>query len=209
MARRTSIRSQNQERNADCPRGLRDWAEERGYLVKGESPFPAMVRYKETKSAVSIFTPEHIASLLTEADKTLRPFLALGAFAGLRTAELQRLDWNEIDLDRGFITVDASKAKTRQRRLVPISENLRLWLMPCQQASGPVCLHQRPQIAAARLCKAVAWQENGLRHSFISYRLPFCMTRRGWPWKLVTRPRSSSAIIGNWSHPTRPKLGSR
>jgi hypothetical protein len=34
-----------------------------------------------------------------------------------------------------------------------------------------VCLHQRPQIAAARLCDAVAWQENGLRHSFISYRL--------------------------------------
>jgi integrase len=148
-----------------------NWAEGRGYLVKGGSPFPAMVRYKETKSAVSIFNPENIASLLTKADTTLRPFLALGAFAGLRMAELQRLDWREIDLDRGFITVDASKAKTRQRRLVPISDNLKLWLTPCKQASGPVCLHQRPQIAAARLCDAVAWQENGLRHSFISYRL--------------------------------------
>jgi integrase len=80
-----------------------NWAEGRGYLIKGGSPFPAMVRYKETKSAVSIFTPENIASLLTKADATLRPFLALGAFAGLRTAELQRLDWKEIDLDRGFI----------------------------------------------------------------------------------------------------------
>jgi integrase len=148
-----------------------NWAEGRGYLVKGGSPFPAMVRYKETKSAVSIFTPENIASLLTKADTTLRPFLALGAFAGLRMAELQRLDWKEIDLDRGFITVDASKAKTRQRRLVPISDNLKLWLTPCKQTSGPVCLHQRPQIAAARLCDGVAWQENGLRHSFISYRL--------------------------------------
>jgi integrase len=148
-----------------------NWAEGRGYLVKGGSPFPAMVRYKETKSAVSIFTPENIASLLTKADTTLRPFLALGAFAGLRMAELQRLDWKEIDLDRGFITVDASKAKTRQRRLVPISDNLKLWLKPCKQASGPVCLHQRPQIAVARLCDGVAWQENGLRHSFISYRL--------------------------------------
>jgi integrase len=148
-----------------------NWAEGRGYLVKGSSPFPAMMRYKETKSAVSIFTPENIASLLAKADATLRPFLAVGAFAGLRTAELQRLDWKEIDLDRGFITVDANKAKTRQRRLVPISDNLKLWLMPHKQPSGPVCLHQRPQIAATRLCKGIAWQDNGLRHSFISYRL--------------------------------------
>jgi integrase len=61
-----------------------------------------MVRYKETKSDVSIFTPENIACLLKKADATLQPFLALGAFAGLRTAELQRLDWNEIDTRSGL-----------------------------------------------------------------------------------------------------------
>ncbi len=147
-----------------------NWAEGRGYLIKGGSPFPAMVRYKEIKSAVTIFTPEQIDSLLAKADDTLRPFLAIGAFAGLRMAELQRLDWKEIDLERGFITVDANKAKTRQRRLVPISDNLKLWLTPYKETSGPVCVHQRPQIAAARLCEDFAWQENGLRHSFISYR---------------------------------------
>jgi integrase len=148
-----------------------NWAEGRGYLVKGSSPFPALVRYKETKSAVSIFSSEQIAVLLAKADDTLRPFLALGAFAGLRMAELQRLDWSEIDLDRGFITVAASKAKTRQRRLVPISDNLNAWLTPCKQAIGPVCVHQRAQTAATRLCDGFEWQENGLRHSYISYRL--------------------------------------
>jgi integrase len=129
------------------------------------------VRYKEAKTPVSIFAPENIASLLNKADATLRPFLALGAFAGLRTAELQRLDWSEIDLDRGFITVAASKAKTRQRRLVPISDNLKLWLIPARQASGPVCLHQRAQRPAAELCEGLIWAKNGLRHSYISYRL--------------------------------------
>jgi integrase len=149
-----------------------NWAEGRGFLVKGGSPFPAMVRYKETKSSVAIFTPEQIGSLLAKADNTLRPFLALGAFAGLRMAELQRLDWSEIDLDRGFITVAASKAKTRQRRLVPISDNLKLWLTSCRRTVGPVCAHQRPQLAAAALCEeGVAWPMNGLRHSYISYRL--------------------------------------
>jgi integrase len=140
-------------------------------LLKGYSPFPGMVRYKEEKAPVSIFTPEQIASLLTKADATLRPFIALGAFAGLRTAELQRLDWSEIDLDRGFITVAASKAKTRRRRLVPISDNLKLWLTPIRQTSGPICVHVCAQHAAREKCEGFKWAKNGLRHSFISYRL--------------------------------------
>ncbi len=148
-----------------------NWAEKQGHLLKGASPFPGMVRYKETKSAVSIFTPQQIAHLLNKADDALRPYLAIGAFAGLRTSELKRLDWSEIDLDRGFITVAASKAKTRQRRLVPIAKNLKLWLTPLRKASGPVCLHACPQHAAKALCEGFSWAKNGLRHSCISYRL--------------------------------------
>ena len=121
--------------------------------------------------SVSIFTPEQIASLLNKADTALRPYLAIGAFAGLRTAELQRLDWSEINLDRGFITVAASKAKTRQRRLVPISKNLKLWLKPLRKDSGPICVHACAQHAARVKCEGFAWAKNGLRHSFISYRL--------------------------------------
>jgi integrase len=147
------------------------WAEGHGYLIKNTSPFPAMVRYKENKGPVPIFTPGQIASLLGKAKASLRPFLALGAFAGLRSTEVQRLDWSEINLERNFVTVAASKAKTQQRRVVPISENLKLWLLPARQPSGAVCRHRRPQMAAARLCEGFAWQDNGLRHSFISYRL--------------------------------------
>jgi len=152
-------------------RACGNWAEKQGYLVKGTNPFAGMVRYKEAKTPVAIFNPEQIAALLKKADDVLRPYLAIGAFAGLRTAELQRLEWSEIDLDRGFITVAASKAKTRQRRLVPISDNLKLWLAPLRQASGPVCHHERPQRPLADLCEGFVWVKNGLRHSYISYRL--------------------------------------
>jgi hypothetical protein len=44
----------------------------------------------------------------------------MGAFAGLRDAEIKRLDWSEIDLVRGHIEVKASKAKSARRRIVQI-----------------------------------------------------------------------------------------
>ena len=110
--------------------------------------------------------------MLTKADDSLKPFLALGAFAGLRMAELQRLDWSEIDLNRGFITVAAHKAKTRQRRLVPIAEQSQGMAQAPHAAFRPgLCGHQRPQMAVARLCEGFKWAANGLRHSYISYRL--------------------------------------
>jgi len=39
------------------------------------------------------------------------PMLAFGAFAGLRDAEIKRLDWNEVNLSRGFVDVKAAKAR--------------------------------------------------------------------------------------------------
>ena len=62
------------------------------------------------------------------------PFLAIGAFAGLRSAEIQRLDW--ADLKESFIEVTAGNAKTRSRRLVPIQPNLAKWLAIYRQDSG-------------------------------------------------------------------------
>ena len=63
--------------------------------------------------------------------------------------------------------------KTRQRRLVPITDNLRLWLAPIALAYGKVVLHSNlgdAAMAYARKC-GVRWKRNALRHSYISHRL--------------------------------------
>ena len=81
-----------------------------------------------------IFTVDELSTLLEKATGVV-PMIAIGAFAGLREAEIQRLDWNEIDLIRGHIEVTAAKAKSARRRIVPIQPNLAAWLQPCALAA--------------------------------------------------------------------------
>ena len=76
---------------------------------------------------IAIFTPNEIARLLSAATPDILPFVALGAFAGLRTAEVERIEWREIDLAGGFVHLGSDKAKTRSRRLVPVLPNLAAW----------------------------------------------------------------------------------
>ena len=60
----------------------------------------------------------------------LLPYVAISLFAGLRPAEVARLTWDRIDLEEKTITLDGSMAKTRQRRIVKLSDNALDWLTP-------------------------------------------------------------------------------
>jgi integrase len=125
--------------------------------------------------APEIFAVDELRSLLEAATRTVPdvvPMLAIGAFAGLRDAEIKRLDWSEIDLARGHIEVTARKAKSARRRIVPIQPNLAGWLRP-YTGSGPVVPSDpRRKLDRVREAAGLArWPNNGLRHSFASYRL--------------------------------------
>jgi integrase len=116
--------------------------------------------------------------LLNAAAGTIQLYLALGAFSGLRHAELMRLDWEEIKSAQKHIEVTAGKAKTAQRRIVPIQQNLRAWIMPHVQQTGFVFCGDPSRFlnrvtAVARDLK-ITWPQNGLRHSYASYRLAKC-----------------------------------
>lgn len=143
----------------------------------GDIPVP-----KSAHTAVTIYNAAEIAGMLNATEADLVPALAISAFAGLRLAEVARLDWKEIRLAERLIVVEAAKAKTAARRLVPISDNLAAWLTPHFRRFGSVnpaeertggnvghSLGLRLQRAAARA--KVTWQRNALRHSYISYRV--------------------------------------
>ena len=159
-----------------CLCTLFSFAESHGYVLKGANPAADTDEIStDDDGAIEIFTPAEILALLKAAPVDFQPVVAIGAFAGLRTAEIERLDWADIDLSGGFIEVKAKKAKTRSRRLVPILPNLAQWLAPFASQTGNVWKGTPATLidARAETVKAaeVAWKDNGLRHSFISYRL--------------------------------------
>jgi integrase len=123
-----------------------------------------------------IFSVDELSALLQAAQReepSVVPMLAIGAFAGLRDAEIRRLTWDEIDMARGHIEVKAAKAKSARRRIVPIQPNLAAWLRPHAEMKGPVAPEgSREKIDLAfEAAKIVRWPVNGLRHSYASYRL--------------------------------------
>lgn len=151
-----------------------NWAKGRSYLPRDWHEFEGAMTFLEPVTDVTIYTPAEMERLLNAAGKHLAtPFVAIGGFAGLRSAEIQRLDWRNIHLDRGFIEVRADICKTRSRRLVPISENLRAWLQPFAMPSGRVVLHHNISEALNKIAARVGLtlKRNALRHSFVSYRL--------------------------------------
>lgn len=161
----------------------------RSYAV--DNPVEAVERVKVNGGDVAVFTPSEIARLLDAARQhypDFLPCLALGAFAGLRSAEIERLEWSDLHLAEKFIVVGASKAKTASRRIVPLHDALAAWLAPYAGGQGKVwpessvLFYKRQEaVAAATEAKAdpetgiaaqkpVKWKSNALRHSYASYR---------------------------------------
>jgi integrase len=148
-----------------------NFARERGYCAG--NPAEKSAKAKVVDSAVGILTVEQTARLLESAAPDLVPYIAIGAFAGLRRAELERLDWKEIDLQSRLIEVTATKAKSARRRFVRIQPNLAKWLQPHAQLSGTVTPpNYRELLDAGREAAGIEqWPQNALRHSFASYHL--------------------------------------
>jgi integrase len=125
---------------------------------------------------ITFYTSGELAALLANADETLRPVIAIGGLAGLRSKELMRLDWEDIWRVPGHIEVTAGKSKTRQRRLVEICPALQAWLIPYRaRLHGKFWPGEERTFLEhySKLCETtkVARKPNGLRHAFCTYHL--------------------------------------
>jgi len=169
------------------------FAIKRKYLPKDAmEEIDAVQQTKVDIGEIEIFTPDEMNEILTTARPEMIPWLAIAGFAGLRSAELQRLDWGEVDMAERYIEIKASNAKTAARRHAPITDNLAAWLAPHAKLSGKVTSFESWWNQIPKVVEAVnvmrrhsaeqsgevhssknnfVWKHNALRHSFCSYRL--------------------------------------
>lgn len=143
----------------------------RGHVAKDFNPLDGLPWAKECDQEVSIYTPEQLQTILALARREMIPYLAIAAFAGLRQAEIGRLQWEQVKADH--IVVKGAISKPGEKRLVPILPNLAAWLEPHRCTSGPVVPFANVNNQLGKLLQNASLESvhNGLRHSFGSHRL--------------------------------------
>jgi integrase len=158
------------------------WLVLRGYLAKGTDWLEGVQNYTARKlGQISTYTADEMRRLIAAADERILPMIVIGGFAGLRHAEIARLEWQDIDLEEGFIEVKAENAKTDTRRIVPLKANLKAFLLPLAKKNGKVVsvVNTTKQLLktaadtgdAENEIEAMEWKHNALRHAYISARV--------------------------------------
>jgi len=156
-------------------RTLFNFAVRRGLLVK--NPAAGVELPTMASGAVEIHTPAETKTVLDFARlycPNICRALAVRYFAGLRSAEVERITENQISEKYIEVTESISKgARARRRRLVLIQPNLRAWLalggiLPVRGNKSNVW---RDFNAALFRATGTAWHDNVTRKSFASYHL--------------------------------------
>ena len=87
------------------------------------------------------------------------------------------MDWQTVNFETKHITLSADVTKTKQRRLIPMAENLSAWLKPYCGKTGRICERwHRPQALVQAFDRfgqslGVEVGANKFRNSFVSYRV--------------------------------------
>ena len=146
----------------------------------------------------SVLTPDEAERLLKAAldnpDLGLLGAIVLALFCGLRTQEIQRLEWSQVRFSESqpVVTIGAKIAKKRRIRHVEISANAVQWLSIVPECTGTVTQcrdrneYQKRFRKLLGFAKFEHWESNAMRHSFGSYH-----------YALHGNPLETSRLLGH------------
>ena len=171
-----------------------------------DNPVIQSRKVREIDGDIRVLTIQQVKQLLASAVPEMIPFWAIGLFSGLRRAEIERLDWAQIDLKDRNIEVKARHSKTAARRLVSIQPNLAAWLKPHRRPAGSVCpQHLRKHLEEDRDRAGLLedWPQNASRHSFGSYHLAHF---KDAPALALQMGNSPNVIFKHYRQLVKPKV---
>lgn len=180
-AKKISIKTRKNYRTAAVT--LWSFAKTKGYLPRDQQTEAELLPNRNrTKAArlsreIGTYEPAELRQILAAAPDHLLPIFAIGAFAGLRSAEIHRLTWGNIR--PGFIQVIACDSKNAVRRHAPVTIALKEWLAKTKRGEDDerLCARFSRESALTRaMSKAIRDAgvkpvHNGLRHTFCSSRV--------------------------------------
>ncbi len=151
-------------------------------LFEGENAATAVKKIKEPQRRLRFLESDEESRLLENSNGRLRSLITVGINTGLRIrAEALLLRWNDVDFQRGLVTVQAAYAKNGKTRSVPLNSRAKEALKELRsdtrgeyvfsQSNGrPYKSMEKPFTAA---CKAAKLTGTGvtlhtLRHTFAS-----------------------------------------
>lgn len=151
------------------------WARNKGWLPRDQETVAERTDVPEHKASdPGVITPAQLGSLFKEAVEKapgIVPYLAIAAFAGVRSAEIRRMTWEtNVDLESGTLILGSDITKTRRRRVVHCEPALLEWLELFKR-SGHILKVQDPHEVLRRLRGDAKWPHNALRHSAVSYAM--------------------------------------
>jgi len=184
---------------------LFSFARDKGYLQRHhDTEVQFATDYKPEEPEIGIYTPEQLKILLFNIAPRLVPFVAIGGLAGMRSAEIIRMQWRNIRLDTNQIFVPKPASKTIARE-IPICPPLSEWLKPFKEAakgddallpriSNAFALSKRFFAAVQRIKgengePLLQIVHNGLRHTYISCRVKLIQNKHVVAMEAGNSPR--------------------
>lgn len=139
------------------------------------NPVRKAFRPRDPKRDKTILYADEVFTLLNESPNKIVPALVLMTFCGIRTEEITKLDWSDIDWEDNTIELGEDVAKTNKERHVTIPTNAIEWLKPYKKRRGLIADYKSKFVFMKAFKEArdkagfTDWKTDTLRKTFISH----------------------------------------
>jgi integrase len=72
-----------------------------------------------------ILSEQEIRRLIENSEAPLRHIILVALNTGMRKAEILNLEWDQVNLDEGFIRIEAQRSKNRKVRVIPLNNSMK------------------------------------------------------------------------------------